>query len=86
MLGAKIDVHAHFVPPCWREALLANGLDQPDGMPEIPVRTRLCASYITRLLTNKGLGSEHPRPVNGLYGHPEIVSKHNITWRPSRGR
>lgn len=52
MVGAKIDVHAHFVPPCWREALLANGLDQPDGMPEIPVRTRLCASDTTRLLTN----------------------------------
>ncbi|KAL2787486.1 hypothetical protein BJX66DRAFT_353308 [Aspergillus keveii] len=32
----KVDVHAHFVPPCWRDALLAHGLEQPDGMPAIP--------------------------------------------------
>ncbi|KAL2841854.1 hypothetical protein BJY01DRAFT_236216 [Aspergillus pseudoustus] len=35
-LHAKIDVHAHFVPPCWRDALLAHGLEHPDGMPAIP--------------------------------------------------
>ena len=37
MSNSKIDVHAHFVPPCWRDALLAHGLEHPDGMPAIPV-------------------------------------------------
>lgn len=36
-LHAKVDVHAHFAPPCWRDALLAHGLEHPDGMPVIPV-------------------------------------------------
>ncbi|RAO74350.1 uncharacterized protein BHQ10_010362 [Talaromyces amestolkiae] len=34
--NSKIDVHAHFVPPCWQDALRANGLEHPDGMPAIP--------------------------------------------------
>ncbi|KAH8697938.1 aminocarboxymuconate-semialdehyde decarboxylase [Talaromyces proteolyticus] len=34
--NSKIDVHAHFVPPCWRDALLVNGFEHPDGMPAIP--------------------------------------------------
>ncbi|CEN59980.1 hypothetical protein ASPCAL02421 [Aspergillus calidoustus] len=33
---SKVDVHAHFVPPCWRDALVAHGLERPDGMPAIP--------------------------------------------------
>jgi 6-methylsalicylate decarboxylase len=31
-----IDVHHHFVPDFYREALLAAGVTQPDGMPAIP--------------------------------------------------
>ncbi|MGZ4679914.1 MAG: amidohydrolase family protein, partial [Ilumatobacteraceae bacterium] len=31
-----IDVHAHFVPAQYREALAAAGIDQPDGMPRVP--------------------------------------------------
>lgn len=34
---ARIDVHAHFVPPFWREASIEHGHGQPDGMPSIPV-------------------------------------------------
>ena len=33
---AKIDMHAHVIPPAWREACLANSHAKPDGMPEIP--------------------------------------------------
>ena len=32
----KIDMHAHVVPPSWREACLNTGHGKPDGMPEIP--------------------------------------------------
>jgi predicted TIM-barrel fold metal-dependent hydrolase len=32
----RIDVHAHFLPPFYRDALIAAGLDHPDGMPAIP--------------------------------------------------
>jgi predicted TIM-barrel fold metal-dependent hydrolase len=31
-----IDVHAHYVPPVYRAALVDNGHDQPDGFPRIP--------------------------------------------------
>jgi predicted TIM-barrel fold metal-dependent hydrolase len=31
-----IDVHAHYLPAGYREALLASGHEQPDGMPRIP--------------------------------------------------
>jgi len=33
---AAIDVHAHFLPDFYRDALLANGHEQPDGFPYIP--------------------------------------------------
>ncbi|KAL6717505.1 hypothetical protein ACLMJK_005420 [Lecanora helva] len=36
MADAKIDVHAHFISPGYREALLKYGHDKPDGMPYIP--------------------------------------------------
>ncbi len=31
-----IDVHAHFLPVEYREALAAAGIDQPDGFPRVP--------------------------------------------------
>ena len=32
----SIDVHAHYLPESYREALLANGHGQPDGFPQVP--------------------------------------------------
>lgn len=32
----KIDLHSHFLPPFFREALLASGHEHPDGMPAPP--------------------------------------------------
>ena len=32
----RLDVHAHFIPDVYREALVAAGHSQPDGMPAIP--------------------------------------------------
>ncbi|MCJ1248863.1 hypothetical protein MMC30_006084 [Trapelia coarctata] len=32
----RIDVHAHFVPPSWRQKSIDTGHSQPDGMPGIP--------------------------------------------------
>jgi predicted TIM-barrel fold metal-dependent hydrolase len=32
-----IDVHAHFLPAQYRDALGAAGIDQPDGMPRVPM-------------------------------------------------
>jgi 6-methylsalicylate decarboxylase len=31
-----IDVHAHFLPPQYRDALAAAGIDAPDGFPRVP--------------------------------------------------
>ena len=31
-----VDVHAHYLPECYRTALLDNGHGQPDGFPHIP--------------------------------------------------
>ncbi len=31
-----VDVHAHFLPPVYREALATRGIDRPDGMPAVP--------------------------------------------------
>ena len=36
MANGKIDVHAHFISPAYREALLKHGYANPDGMPGIP--------------------------------------------------
>ncbi|KAL1892355.1 hypothetical protein Sste5346_007093 [Sporothrix stenoceras] len=33
---AKVDTHAHFLPPDYRDALAKNGHEHPDGMPAIP--------------------------------------------------
>jgi predicted TIM-barrel fold metal-dependent hydrolase len=35
-LPPKVDVHAHFLPADYREALLANGHERPDGFPILP--------------------------------------------------
>ncbi|KAF1928454.1 amidohydrolase 2 [Didymella exigua CBS 183.55] len=35
-LPPRIDVHSHFLPPFYQEALAANGHLYPDGMPAIP--------------------------------------------------
>lgn len=35
-LPAKIDVHAHYLPPDYRAALVANGYSKPDGFPVLP--------------------------------------------------
>ena len=32
----KIDVHAHYLPPSYRDAMWAAGHDQPDGFPYVP--------------------------------------------------
>ena len=32
----KSDVHAHYLPPPYRAALLEAGHDQPDGFPQVP--------------------------------------------------
>lgn len=32
----KIDVHAHYLPDSYRAALIAAGLDRPDGFPHVP--------------------------------------------------
>ncbi len=36
MATRKIDVHAHFISPTYRKALLEHGYANPDGMPGIP--------------------------------------------------
>jgi len=33
---SQIDVHAHYLPPPYRAALLAAGHEQPDGFPQVP--------------------------------------------------
>lgn len=33
---AKIDLHSHYLPSFYREALYAAGIDHPDGMPGVP--------------------------------------------------
>ena len=35
-LPTRIDVHSHYLPPFYRDALLANGHEKVDGMPAIP--------------------------------------------------
>ena len=55
MADRKIDVHTHFVPDFYREALLEKGIDHPDGMPGIPAWSpeshldfmNVCMLYLT---------------------------------------
>jgi predicted TIM-barrel fold metal-dependent hydrolase len=36
MTRRRVDVHAHFVPECYRQALAAAGIDHPDGIVATP--------------------------------------------------
>ena len=36
MTPSRIDVHAHYLPEFYRQALIENGQSRPDGMPKIP--------------------------------------------------
>ena len=35
-IPGRIDTHAHYLPPGYRAALAAAGIDRPDGMPGVP--------------------------------------------------
>jgi predicted TIM-barrel fold metal-dependent hydrolase len=35
-MSNKIDVHAHYLPNSYRDALISAGHDQPDGFPQVP--------------------------------------------------
>ena len=35
-MAQRLDVHAHYLPPSYRDALVAEGHDRPDGFPQIP--------------------------------------------------
>ena len=35
-IPGRIDTHAHYLPPGYRAALAAAGIDRPDGMPAVP--------------------------------------------------
>ncbi|MGH1503792.1 MAG: amidohydrolase family protein [Acidimicrobiales bacterium] len=35
-MGDRIDVHAHYLPPAYRQALIDTGHEQPDGFPILP--------------------------------------------------
>ena len=36
MARSKVDVHSHFIPDGYRQALLDQNIIHPEGMPEIP--------------------------------------------------
>ncbi len=36
MEPSLLDIHAHYVPPAYREAAVAAGHSQPDGMAALP--------------------------------------------------
>jgi 6-methylsalicylate decarboxylase len=40
---SAIDLHAHFLPPRYRESALAHGAGHPDGMPCLPEWDPACA-------------------------------------------
>jgi hypothetical protein len=53
----RIDAHAHFLPPFYRQACIDANFTQPDGMPKLPVfLCRAIESYCNVLI--------HPR--NGI--------------------
>ena len=43
MPGKRIDVHTHFLPDYYHDALVAAGITQPDGMPQIPAWSEAAA-------------------------------------------
>jgi len=43
MPSGKIDVHAHYIPEHYREALVAAGRDRPDGIPGLPAWSEAAA-------------------------------------------
>ena len=81
----RIDVHAHCVPPGYREYCLQNdfaGRGHPDGMPAIPVRVlqERCDDGVDSEGTGLGctvahLNDEEPQ-------HTQIHLEHVIPWYP----
>lgn len=47
----RVDSHAHFLPPSYRQACLEAGHDKPDGMPALPVSSGLSLFQLCNTLT-----------------------------------
>lgn len=67
----RIDVHAHFLPPSYRQACSDAGHSKPDGMPGLPVNTSL-----PRIQVDEMLISAKPWTKEG---HLEFMEKAGIT-------
>ena len=90
---SRIDTHAHFVPPIWRENCLANGFEHPDGIPAIPVRElsppishlpRPASIYESNEPT--AMVSRITPEADGRYRHLKVHPQHNITRHTSCSR
>ena len=46
----RVDIHAHFIPPSYRQACFEAGHGKPDGMPKLPVNTGLPTTQLGELL------------------------------------
>jgi predicted TIM-barrel fold metal-dependent hydrolase len=54
---SKIDVHAHYLPADYREALIANGHAEPDGFPALP---EWSAEAHLAMMDRVGIGTSMP--------------------------
>lgn len=50
MDSQRIDTHAHFLPPSYRQACFEAGHSKPDGMPALPVNTDLPLNQVGEVL------------------------------------
>ena len=79
---AKIDVHAHCVPPSYREYCLENDFAQkghPDGMPAIPVCVKnTLLKILSHSLRHIALESVGPHGLDATPQYPEVGPEHVI--------
>lgn len=93
MLRGAIDVHAHFVPEVYRDALLAAGIDQPDGFPHIP-RWSLAAALeqmdaleidaVVVSISSPGIHLGDDRAARGLARAANEAGAATVAARPDR--
>ncbi|KAJ0108786.1 hypothetical protein J7T55_011277 [Diaporthe amygdali] len=66
----RIDTHAHFLPPSYRQACIEAGYGKPDGMPALPVNTSHSAIQLDEMLIRGKNWSKD--------GHLEFMEKAGI--------
>lgn len=77
MAPPRIDVHAHFLPPSYRQQCQENGHSHPDGMPGVPVSSRPPFPWVYEVSTTLSAHTDNLQQWSPE-AHLSLMTKLNI--------